>query len=106
MQNYTPLVPGIYLCLFLAVYLFFPVPTRSIVQANMKQNINLLLICNLILVAISISAALMMRTLIPDYAAWGALIILAAISFWKIFSSPEKPAAPDEETNVLKGMKL
>lgn len=106
MQNFTPLVPGIYLCLFLAIYLFYPAHVRSVVQAKIKQNINFLLICNLILVAISITAALMMRTLTPDYAAWVALVILAAVSLWKIFSSPAKPNLPNEDTNVLKGMKL
>ncbi len=106
MQNYTPLVPGIYLCLFLAIYLFFPSEKRAEIQERMRRNINFLLICNLVLVAISISAAMMLRTLTPDYIAWGALVVLSGVSLWKIFSEPTRPKVQQDEVDVLKGMKL
>lgn len=82
----TWVVPFIFLSLLLGVYLFTPEEYSAPVRERLlKHHLNLFLICELVLVVLSIAATLTVRRMWIDYLAWTALAGAGGLSLACLF---------------------
>lgn len=93
MLTKTWLVPFIYLGVLLALYLFVPESRKADIQKRMRDNLNLLIILDLVLVMMGIAAFIAWRTMWIKYATWIALPVMLAIAFHRAVT-PEPPPPP------------
>ncbi len=92
----TLVVPFIYVALVLGIFLFGPQERRTQIQAAARRELNFYIICDLVLVALTIAATLTYRQIWIDYAAWGALVILGGVSARKLWRGSTAAESPSE----------
>ncbi len=93
----TWLVPFIYLAVVVGFYLLAPGERRLLIQKHVKKEPNFYMLCDIILIALSIPATLAYRQRWLDYLAWGLLVVflvLSAARLWKA-GQPQPEPEPD-----------